>query len=265
MAERASDTRLALFGGVYANLPALDAVLADLERRDIDAAWCLGDLGGFGPHVNETTDRVRAAGVPMLRGNYDDAIGHALDDCACGYTDPRDRHYAQIAFDFTLAGTPEHHRAWMRGLPETARIETGDRTVVLCHGSPRRVNEFLWDSTCSDAFLEWLCDQASADVIACAHTGLPWHRVLPSGRHVVNVGAIGRPANDGVPGATWAVLTAGSEVGVEFRRVAYDHESVARDVERAGLPAEFAETLRTGWWTTCLENLPAPERARGRH
>jgi diadenosine tetraphosphatase ApaH/serine/threonine PP2A family protein phosphatase len=263
MAERAG-LKLALFGGVYANLPALDAVLADVQRRDADAAWCLGDLGGFGPHVIETADRLRAAGVPMLRGNYDDAIGHALDDCACGYTDPRDRHYAQIAFDFTLARTPEHHRAWMRGLPETARIETDGRTVVLCHGSPRRVNEFLWDSTCSDAFLEWLCDQAGADVIACTHTGLPWHRALPSGRQVVNVGAIGRPANDGVPGATYALLTPGPEGGVEFRRVAYDHESVARDAERAGLPTGFADTLRTGWWTTCLENLPAPERARGR-
>jgi diadenosine tetraphosphatase ApaH/serine/threonine PP2A family protein phosphatase len=261
----ADGARLALFGGVYANRPALDAVLADIDRRDADAVWCLGDLGGFGPHVVETCDRLREAGVPMLRGNYDDAIGHARADCACGYTDPRDRHYAQIAFDFTLARTPEHHRAWLRGRPGTARVETGGRTVVLCHGSPRRVNEFLWESTCPDAFLEWLCDSADADVIACTHTGLPWHRALPSGRHVVNVGAIGRPANDGVPGATYALVTPGRETRVEFRRVAYDHASVARDVEAAGLPVEFADTLRTGWWTTCLENLPARERARGRH
>src|SRR5215470_612500 len=144
----ADGARLALFGGVYANRPALDAVLADVERRDADAVWCLGDLGGFGPHVAETCDRMREADVPMLRGNYDDAIGHALADCACGYTDPRDRHFAQIAFDFTLVRTPEHHRAWLRGLPGTARLETGGRTVVLCHGSPRRVNEFLWESTC---------------------------------------------------------------------------------------------------------------------
>jgi diadenosine tetraphosphatase ApaH/serine/threonine PP2A family protein phosphatase len=260
----AEPARLALFGGVYANRHALDAVLADVAARGADGVWCLGDLGGFGPDPEGAADRVREAGVPTLRGNYDDTIGHAREDCACGYTDPRDRHYAQIAFDFTLARTPGRQRAWMRGLPETIRFEVAGRTVLLCHGSPRRVNEFLWESTCPDAFLEWLCARAGADVIACTHTGLPWHRALPSGRHVVNVGAIGRPANDGHPGAVYAELTLNADVDVRFVRVAYDHDAVARDVEAAGLPEEFAVTLRSGWWTTCLENLPAPERARGR-
>jgi len=79
----------------------------------------------------------------------------------------------------------------MRTLPEHRRTEIGGRRVLLCHGSPRRVNEFLWESTCSDAFLEWLCETHAADVLVCSHTGLPWHRALRSGRHVVNAGVIG--------------------------------------------------------------------------
>lgn len=127
------------------------------------------------------------------------------------------------------------------------------------------MNEFLWESTAPDGFLEWLCDSFATEVILCTHTGLHWHRALPSGRHVVNVGAVGRPAHDGRPGGWYARVTFGETLAVDFRHVPYDAAAVAAEVEAAGLPAEFAVTLRTGWWTTCLENLPARERRRGPH
>jgi predicted phosphodiesterase len=256
--------RLAVFGGVYSNRPALDQVLRDTARAGAGVTWCLGDLGGFGPRPDEAIERVREAGIPVLMGNYDDAIGHGRDDCACGYTDPRDARFAQIAYDYTSAGTSPEHRAWLRGLPRQVSLEIGGRNLLLCHGSPRRVNEFLWDSTCSDAFLEWLCRAHEADVVLCTHTGLHWHRALPSGRHVVNVGAVGRPANDGRPGAWYAVLTFDRDLTVAFRHVGYDHAAYARVMRDEGLPDEFVETIQTGWWTTCLENMPAQERRRGR-
>jgi predicted phosphodiesterase len=149
-------------------------------------------------------------------------------------------------------------------LPEQARIDIASRRLLLCHGSPRRVNEFLWESACSDAFLERLCDTHEADVILCTHTGLHWHRALPSGRHVVNVGALGRPANDGRTEVWYATLELDGDVRVEFRPLRYDHQRLAHEMEDEALPPEFVETIRTGWWTTCLENLPARERRRGR-
>ena len=257
--------RIAGFGGVYSNHLALAATLVDLRRIGADLAWCLGDLGGFGPHPNRAVEALRNSGVPMLRGNVDEAIGNARPDCGCGYTDPLDSRFAQISYDYTLAHTSLEHRDWLRRLPEQQRLEVAGRRLLLCHGSPRRVNEFLWDSTCSDAFLEWLCEEHRTDVILCSHSGLHWHRALPSGRHVVNVGAIGRPANDGDPAIWYAGLELDREVHVEFRRVPYDHEALAREMETEDLPAEFVETIRTGWWTTCLENLPARERAQGKY
>ena len=255
---------LAGFGGVYNNHLALRATLDDIARRGDDLAWCLGDLGGFGPHPDRALDLLRGAGLPAIQGNYDEAIGYGREDCACGYTDPRDNAFAQRSYAYTRARTAESHRAWLRALPGAARLELGGRRVVLCHGSPRRVNEFLWESACSDAFLAWLCDTAAAEVLVCGHTGIPWHRALSGGRHVVNVGAIGRPANDGRTDVAYAALTFGRDVTVELRRVAYDHEALAREMEAEALPPEFVETIRTGWWTTCLENLPAKERMRGR-
>jgi len=262
-APREGSARLALFGGVYANRPALEAVLEDVERRGIDRVWCLGDLGGFGPEPEACIARLRERRVPTVQGNVDDSLARRLADCACGYADPDDLHFSQVGYDFTDARVSEASRDWLRTLPREARFDLGGRSVLLCHGSPRRPNEFLWESDCSDAFLGRLCDEHRADVLACSHTGLHWHRALPDGRHVVNVGAIGRPAHDGRPGAWYVELSAGgARLDVTFHPVAYDHEALARAIERAGLPAEFAETVRSGWWTTCFGGMPVRERMR---
>ncbi len=253
--------RLALFGGVYANPWALEALLTDLAARGLERAWCLGDLGGFGPDPETCIARLRERGVPVVQGNVDHSLGHRLADCACGYTDPDDQRFAQASYDASDARVSAPSRAWLAALPREARFRFADRRVLLCHGSPRRQNEFLWASTCSDAFLVRLCEAHEAELLACSHTGLHWHRALPGGRHVVNAGAIGRPAHDGRPGGWYAELTAeGDSLEVSFRHVAYDPGPLVRRMAAAGLPDEFAETARTGWWTTCLGNLPARER-----
>jgi diadenosine tetraphosphatase ApaH/serine/threonine PP2A family protein phosphatase len=152
----------------------------------------------------------------------------------------------------------------MGTLPKTRRLEVGGRRVLLVHGSPRRINEFLWETTSPVPFLEKLLSDNGADVLVCTHTGLHWTRRLPSGRLVVNAGVLGRPANDGRTNVWYARLAFGRDVEVEFVPVAYDCETLAREMEAERLPPEFVETIRTGWWTTCLEILPAKERARGR-
>jgi hypothetical protein len=153
----------------------------------------------------------------------------------------------------------------MGALPKRRRVRVGDRELLLVHGSPRRINEFLFRSTSPVPFLETLADQNRCDAILCTHTGLQWHRRLPSGRDVVNVGVIGRPANDGRPGVWYALIeTRGEGLGVELSPLSYDHQGLAAEMRREGLPEEFVETILTGWWTTCLEILPARERAASR-
>lgn len=266
MIERAPH-RLAAFGGVYSNHLALDAVLADARGAGADAIHCLGDLGAFGPSPDRTCERLREEGIPVVAGNYDLSVGHGLDDCRCGYTDPRDNRFAALSYRYTFENTSPTHREWMRTFPTARRIDLGGRTALLAHGSPRRVNEFLWETTSSDAFLGWMLDVAGVDVLLVTHTGLPWARRLPDGRLVVNVGAIGRPANDGDPRVVYPIVSAGpdGDVEVEWRRVAYDHGALAAEMRAEGLPEEFVETIESGWWTTCLEVLPAKERARGRY
>ena len=257
--------RIAVFGGVYNNSEALRETLADARRRGVEAVFCLGDLGGFGPHPDRVYPLLHAAGVHVMQGNYDLSLATGREDCGCGYTDPRDNHFARISYDYTFRNTRAEHKAWLAALPSVYRVRLGPHRVVMAHGSPRLVNEFLWETTTPDGLLARFLDAARVDVLLCTHTGIKWHRPLAGGRHAVNVGVIGRPENDGSTNVWYTILTAGPELTVEFVPVHYDHETLAREIERERLPVEFAETIRTGWWTTCLENLPAKERARGKY
>ncbi len=257
--------RIAVLGGVYNNAPALEAALADAGRRGAEAIFCLGDLGGFGPHPDRVFPLLRDAGVLTIQGNYDASLAGGKDDCGCGYTDPRDNRFARISYEYTFRKTSAAHKAWLGTLPGQRRIRLGRLEVLMCHGSPRMVNEFLWESATPNGLLAKFLRDFRADVILCTHTGIKWHRVLAGNKHLVNVGVIGRPENDGTTNVWYALLTAEDELTVEFIPVRFDHERLAREMELEGLPGEFVETIRTGWWTTCMEILPAKERARGKY
>ncbi len=264
----------ALFGGVYSNHVALESVIQDATERGVEQLVCLGDLGAFGPHPDRVFPLLRQRGVVTLKGNYDDSLARGLDDCQCGYTDPRDNFFARESYLYTFRNTSAANKSWLGKLPDVIRFEAGGVRCLVCHGSPRRINEFLWESTTPDQFLEKLFDAHDADVIFVTHTGIKWKRVLPSGRIFVNVGVIGRPENDGAQNVWYTVVTpkpAAAEtplaerLEIEFVALEYDYRRLADEMVAEGLPGEFVETILTGWWTTCLEILPAKERARGKH
>lgn len=257
--------RIAVCGGVYSNHVALAAALADMRRRGVDAVFCLGDLGAFGPHPDRVFPLLNDAHVHCIQGNYDHSIGNSLADCQCGYADPRDDHFARISYAYTLANTSATNRSWLQALPAERRIRLGHYEVLMCHGSPRRTNEFLWESTTSTGFLNHLADTTVADVILATHTGIKWHRVLERDRHFVNVGVLGRPENDGRTNVWYTMLEARPMLRVEFVPVAYDYERLAAQMRAEHLPEEFVATVVTGWWTTCLEVLPQKERRRGKY
>ena len=267
--------RLAFFGGLYSNYLALEAAISDARRRDVQELYCLGDMGAFGPYPDRVVSMLREAEVFCIQGNYDDSIGNELPDCQCGYTDPRDNLFAQISYDYTLSNTNRENRRWSQQLPVLSDIERNGVRMHLCHGSPRRTNEFLWESTTSDAFLDRLIEPSGAGLVLGTHTGLHWTRTTRSDRRFVNVGVLGRPANDGATHVWYTLVdvaerSAGpvgqgeSGVRVEFVPVEYDFRRLSGEMRGEGLPEEFAETIETGWWTTCLEVLPSRERRRGR-
>ena len=209
-----------------------------------------------------TADRGRRE---CIAGNYDIAIGRGDPDCGCGYADERDNHFAQLMYDHTLAYTGRAFAAWMRELPGELRETIGGLDVHMVHGSPLAVNDFLWESLDDDELRVRLdaCPGGRPDVLVCTHTGIPWQRRVDA-TLVVNVGTVGRPANDGRPETWYAVVDlAGGRARAELVALAYDWRAQAASMRAAGLPEPFVETVETGWWTTCLEIVPPQERARG--
>ncbi len=255
--------RIAVCGGPYGNPYALRAFVADARGRGAERLYCLGDLGGFGAEVDALWPVLVDNDVECIAGNYDVAIARADPDCGCGYRDARDNAYAQLVYDHTLRTTSRAFATWMAKLPTQRRESVGGCDLHLVHGSPVALNDFWWESLPANEQRARV-EASGADVICCTHSGLPWQRRVDE-TLVVNVGVLGKPANDG-RAEVWYALLDLTDGGARAQLVplAYDWAAQAASMRAAGLPETFAETIETGWWTTCLEVLPPRERSRGR-
>ena len=232
---------VAVITDIHANLPALEASLERIEQLGIERIYCGGDLVGYGPHPNEVCALIEQRGTPTIYGNYDYAIGRDLEDCGCAYPTQHERELGQKSVDWTLVHTHRHAKDFMRDLPFDLRFEVGDTSVHLVHGSPRKVNEYLFEDKPASLY-ERLAAAEETDALVFGHTHKPWVRAYGEVLFV-NCGSIGKP-KDGDPRAAFAILRPGDrhpEVTIE--RVAYDVEAVAREVGEAGLPQEYAEKL----------------------
>ncbi|MEM9907451.1 MAG: metallophosphoesterase [Cyanobacteria bacterium P01_D01_bin.44] len=250
--------RIALCGGPYSNFAAVEAFLD--ATRTIPERFCLGDIGGFGPWPDRTLDLLREAQVTCLQGNYDHAVGHGERDCGCGYSDPRDQEFAQISYDYTFAHTATHHRDWLRTLPPLIELHWGTQRILLCHGSPGGVNEFVWESKTTDDDVQQMLQTYGVGGICGTHSGLPWLRQTDGG-FWFNVGVLGRPAHEGKPHVYYGLLEkVEGVVQPRLMPLTYDVATVVNAMREAGLPQEFCESLEQGIWTTCAEILPPAEK-----
>lgn len=237
--------QITVFGDIHGNMPALEAVFADMAQRGLQNLYCLGDLVGYGVWPNEVITAVRERNIPTIMGNYDQGVGQDSDDCGCAYRTAEARALGERSIAWSNAHTTAENKAYLRQLAATIPRQLGDLRVLLVHGSPRRVNEYLYEDR-PEASLERLLDVAEADVLVCGHTHRPYHRVLGSGRHVVNAGSVGKPKDDDPRACYVVVSAAGRSLNVDFVRVPYDVEKAARAIEAAAMPDEFAAMLRQG-------------------
>lgn len=246
--------RFALLSDVHANLPALDAVLADIRQRtDVDAVFHLGDLVGYAPWPNEVVQRLRDERIGGVAGNYDSTVATGYVHCGCKYEDPRQEELSHVSYAWTLQHTSAETKAFLGALPFRIDLRplgghVGGPTVTLLHGNQVLNTVYVYAER-SDEFLDRMASAVGAkpgDVICFGHTHKPWHRVVGD-VHFVNTGSVGRP-KDGDPRAGYVLLDvrAPQAVDVEFVRITYDVSKTADAIVAAGLPSEFADYLRTG-------------------
>ena len=252
--------KIALFSDIHSNLPALEACLSDIDNNKPDAIYCLGDLVGYNIWPNEVTNIIRQRGIPTIAGNYDFGIGRTSDDCGCAYKTDEEKELGKVSISYTNEVVNEDERNYMRTLPTHIKLEfqlNKDKlNLLLVHGSPRRINEYLFEDREEKSMLRIMKD-ADADIMCFGHTHKPYHRILndtrvnTNYRHAINIGSVGKPKDGDVRGCyvlldindTSSTL-AKESVKVEFVRFDYDIEKAAKAIEESPLPNKYADMLR---------------------
>ena len=235
--------KLAIISDIHANLHALQAVWEDLEEQNPDAVYCLGDLVGYGAHPNETIEFIRARQIPTIMGNYDEGVGFDMHDCGCAYKDPDQDRLGKQSLRWTQEQTSQENKAYLQSLPMQIRFEQDLLGLMLVHGSPRKMNEYLYEDRPVATFKR-IAKVAGTDILLFGHTHLPYKKRV-SGTMFINCGSVGKP-KDGNPDAGYVILSTGRKTEVEFRRVPYDVAAAAHAIRGSGLPHQFAGMLESG-------------------
>src|SRR5919197_2641440 len=224
-AVTATPERVAVITDIHANLPALQATLARIDELRIEVVYCGGDLVGYGPHPNEVCALIEERAIPTIYGNYDYAIARDLEDCGCAYITPHDRELGQQSVDWTLAHTDQSSKDFMRDLPFDLRLDVGAHAVHLVHGSPRKVNEYLFEDKPARLY-ERLAAAEDAELLVFGHTHKPWLHEY-GGVLFVNCGSVGKPKDRDPRGAFALLEEADGAVRASIERFEYDAQAVA--------------------------------------
>ncbi len=235
--------KLAILSDMHGNLPALEAVLADLAGQEVDAIYHLGDLVGYNPFPNEVAARVRDLGLTGVVGNYDLAVAADVPDPIATYLNPAISEMAKDIYRWTRARVSSETREYLLSLPERLTLEINGLGILLAHGSPRHIREYLRPRL-GDEELRPVLEAIPEAVLCTGHTHLPMVRQV-GGKWLINPGSVGFP-KDGDYRASYALVAVGEDLQVEIRRVDYDVRRTADALLACGLPAQAAADLRRG-------------------
>ncbi|CEP50493.1 metallophosphoesterase family protein [Paraclostridium sordellii] len=235
--------RIATISDIHSNLYALNEVLADIEKRNVDMVVCTGDLVGYATRPNEVIETLRKNKVLTIMGNYDEAIGNFKIICGCDYPDPKDAEKASLSMKFTSEETTDENKAYLRNLPKEAVISFNNKTIRFVHGSTRLINEYLKENS-KEA--DEVMNNLDEDILVCGHTHIPYVKSYGE-KLLVNAGSVGK-SKTGSPNANYVIIDIiDSIVEVEIIEVFYDFEKVAKEIEENKiLPNDFARLIREG-------------------
>jgi putative phosphoesterase len=255
--------KLAFISDIHANLPALQAVLADIDTHQPDDIYCLGDLVNFAGWDNEVIDLVRSKGITTVQGNHDEGIGHLRQDFQFSWSTEEQRVFGVRSALHAMSHLTVANRAYLRNLPFSVQMEYRfpfhPCRIILVHGSPVSNNDYIQPEA-PDEVLRELLEIASADILLTGHTHRPFHRTLYMEeqnqklyRHVINAGSVGKTKH-GNPAAIYATLEIRQElhmsdpdaVAVKFHEVLYDIEAVIQHIHASGQTDAYDKFLRQG-------------------
>jgi putative phosphoesterase len=224
--------RTAIISDVHANLPALNAVLAEIDGMGINHIISAGDVVGYYPFPNQVIQIFRERSVVGIAGNHDRTVIRSQVSTM--------NHVAGEAARWTAKELSDKSKAYLASLPPRMHVTIGGKLIGLYHGSPRDDVEYVFEGDADPELLR----MSGTRLLIMGHTHVPFIHRSKEGT-IVNPGSVGQP-RDGDPRACFMVYDSTKD-DFSIRRTEYDIESVVKAVERAGLPRDLGERLRHGW------------------
>jgi putative phosphoesterase len=224
--------RVAFLSDIHSNLYALESVLDDIKKREIEDIYCLGDIVGYHSFPNEVIDMVKENNIIAIKGNHDKDITELSLETA-----PKDIKR------WTYQTLTTENLNYLKNLPEEKEIFLKDLKVKLVHGSPTGITNYLYED--SDESKEALTT-FKGDILICAHTHFPYINYKEN-KCLMNTGSVGKP-KIGEPKPSYIILNIenNSRFNAEIIYVDYDHKSASEDMLKKGLSTKHAEELILG-------------------
>ncbi|MDH6252744.1 putative phosphodiesterase [Chryseobacterium sp. H1D6B] len=238
--------QIAVFSDVHGNLPALEVVLNDIERRGIDQKFCLGDLVDFAPWGNEVIERIREENIPCLLGNHDERIAFDIPVIPLSKHSEEETNARFIAIGHSKKYITKENKSFLAGFPFHLKLnyKVGKKhwNIQLVHSSLESNDTYLYESEDDQVFIDLLND-SQADVVMMGHTHLSFKKIV-EGKWAVNTGSVGRSKEENRL-ASYVILTLDKDkITPEIIQLEYPVEEAAQKIEASGIPNYYADFLR---------------------
>jgi putative phosphoesterase len=254
--------KIAVISDIHANLPALEAVFADIEKQNPDDIFCLGDLVNFAGWDNEVIELIKKKNITCIKGNHDDGISDKRNDFLFGYENEAQLSFTRLSIKKANETITEANRNFLGNLPFMLQLQFRfpfhNLHIAMVHGSAYDFNEYISENAEERYLLEML-DSANADILLMGHTHIPFHRAILCEeenkkiyRHIINAGSVGKPRAGDKSGYVLLEINKQTDlsdptsVKVHFRQVVYDIEKVIGHIHNIGLTNAYDEFLRSG-------------------
>lgn len=239
-----------LFGGPYSNLAATQALQQEALRLGIppERIICTGDVVAYCAEPAETLALINDWGIHVVQGNCEQSLGSGAPDCGCGFDAGSSCSLLAVEwYRYASQRIAPDQQHWMARLPGRVDFKLQSLSFSVVHGSPERINEFVFPGT-DQALKQAQLNTTGSDVVIGGHCGIPFGQSLAQG-HWLNAGVIGMPAHDGSADGWYMLLIPDDEgATVQWQRLSYDAGLSQARMQAVNLCSEYADALTTGFW-----------------
>ncbi len=260
--------KLIIIGGIYSNIEAFNKFLSIAQKPIYKNIPIIntGDIFAYFSEPNKAIDLVRKNKIISIMGNCEESIAFDAEDCGCGFkkNSACDLLTSQW-FPYSKNNISIKNKQWLKQLPYQIVLNYKSKKYLVCHGSPRKINEFILPST-SKNIIQNL--SINYDGVIAGHCGIPFTRYLKNS-FWHNSGAIGLPPNDGTKKGWFSIIDL-SNRKIEHKSFTYNHLTTFKKMMKIKLNVHYAKTLKTGYWPSTdifkkydLEILKKPIPSKG--